>query len=138
MKKLIAALLLLVGITTLPAVPSYALSPAQTFASGICDEGVLTFVPWSKGLIEKNGACQPTKLNDVWIIVLNIFQDVLIAATYMTVGFIIWGGIKYMKSQGAPDQIQGAKNTILEAAIGLGIVLASVAIVNFVSKALAG
>ncbi len=50
----------------------------------------------------------------------------------ISVIMIIFGGIKYVISNGDSSQITGAKNTILYSVIGLIIALLAYAIVNFV------
>lgn len=45
---------------------------------------------------------------------------------------VIIGGLRYVLSQGNPGAVEGAKNTILYAVIGLIIAIMSYAIVNFV------
>lgn len=138
-KLLISAMLCsFLGATTLPAA-SYAVSPVGLFADSCAGTAILTFKNWDSGLACNNGAPDLTQtgLNGIWIIVLNIIDDVIQGMGYVAVGFIVWGGIKYMKSQGDPSQLNESRDTILNAVIGLGIVLASVAIVNFVSGSLA-
>ena len=56
------------------------------------------------------------------------------AVAYAAVGFIIWGGFKYTKSQGDPGKLNEAKGAITNALIGLGIALGSVAIVEFIQS----
>jgi hypothetical protein len=142
MKKLFVSLvfvfmLALGGMSSTAA----AASPATEFAAACPGSQFLTFNSWFAGLNCNNNSPDVSKsdtgknlgLDGIWVIVLNILDDVIQATGYIAVGLIIWGGIKYMKSQGAPDQIASAKDTILEASIGLGIVLASVAIVTFVT-----
>ncbi len=77
---------------------------------------------------------QITKLNDIWKIALNVVEALIGTAAYIAVGFVIWGGFKYMKSRGDPGQLVEAKNTITQALIGLGVALASTAIVLFVQS----
>lgn len=52
--------------------------------------------------------------------------------------FIILGGFKWMTSRGNKDAIDEARKTIVNATIGLTIVLASYIIVRFVIEAIAG
>ena len=53
---------------------------------------------------------------------------------YTTVGYIMYGGFLMMTSNGAPDKAAHGRKTIMSAAIGLVIALASVALVNFISS----
>ncbi len=47
---------------------------------------------------------------------------------------IILAGIKYITSQGEPDKVARAKDTIIYAAIGLAVSLSAYGIVTFVIK----
>lgn len=65
-------------------------------------------------------------------IVSNVVNTMIFATGIIAVIFIIIGGIRYVVSQGDEKSIQGAKNTILYAVIGLVIAILAFAIVNFV------
>lgn len=130
-KHFIAAFsLLLIAVTPAPA----SAAPWAQFGATCTNKPVLTFSSWYKGLQCEGTQPQITKLNDIWIIALNVVEWVIGLAAYTTVAFIIWGGFKYMKSRGDPGQLVEAKNTITQAVIGLGVALASTAIVLFVQS----
>lgn len=63
--------------------------------------------------------------------VIRLFQVVV---GLISVFMIIFGGLKYITSQGSKDSVSSAKNTILYAVIGLVIVAIAEAIVQFVLK----
>ncbi len=69
---------------------------------------------------------------------LAIIDILLRAGALAAVAFIIMGGYKYMSSQGEPKNIEAAMATIVNAAIGLGIVIFAAAIVSFVGNSLGG
>jgi Type IV secretion system pilin len=46
--------------------------------------------------------------------------------------FVVIGGLKYIMSQGNPSEVTKAKDTIVNALIGLAIVIASFGIISFV------
>ncbi len=75
-------------------------------------------------------------LDDIWLIIFPLIESAIKAAAYVAVGFIIWGGIRFTKSQGNPGEITASRDTIRDAVIGLVICLASVAIVQFVASRL--
>lgn len=114
-------------------------TPQTTYAAG-CSTTLLTFPAWYRGLV--NDKCDIRSPSEVglsvfiWTIVLNIIEVMLQLVGYIAVGFIIAGGFKYMTSAGAPDGMTKAKNTILNAVIGLAISMASVGIVNVVAGAI--
>jgi TRAP-type C4-dicarboxylate transport system permease small subunit len=111
-------------------------TPQTAFAAANCDAYLLTFPAWYNGLTDANCNIQgPTDLpNFIWKIALNLLEICLQLVGYISVGFIIKGGFKYMTSAGSPDGISKARTTILNAVIGLGISIFSVAIVNLVAR----
>jgi hypothetical protein cdiviTM7_00607 len=117
--------------------------PNTSFAeSNKCDKKgrILTLKPWYDGLtkddcsIKDPGSDADSQANFIWKIVLNIVDDLLQLIGYTTVGYIMYGGFLMMTSNGAPDKAAHGRKTIMSAAIGLVIALASVALVNFISS----
>jgi hypothetical protein len=120
-------------------------APQTTFAAA-CTPRVLTFPTWYRGLGKTIGSgadatCEirspgtgPDGLsNFIWRIVLNVIEIALQLVGYLAVGFIIYGGFKYITGAGAPDKITAGRKIILNAVIGLIISIFSVAIVNLVA-----
>ena len=101
---------------------------------------ILTLKPWYSGLtnndcsLKNPGTDTNSQANYIWKIVLNIVDDLLQLIGYTTVGYIMYGGFLMMTSNGAPDKAAHGRKTIMSAAIGLVIALASVALVNFISS----
>lgn len=113
---------------------------APVSAAPSCNSGsVLTFPAWHRGL-SLDSDCHPklTQLNDVWVIALNVVEVLLQVVAYAAIGYLVWGGFKYMKSRGDPSRIQNAKDAITNAIVGLVVSLGSVAIVNFISGGIRG
>ncbi|HRJ06801.1 MAG TPA: hypothetical protein PK096_01405 [Candidatus Saccharibacteria bacterium] len=125
-----------------------AVSPAMAkddkyFGDGDgCSTSFLTFPTWYEGLPRDGCAIDAPQGSGkdggnisafVWRIVLNIIEIALQAVAYAAVGFIIFGGYKYLISISSPDRIVTARKTILNAIIGLVISILSVAIVNLVA-----
>lgn len=109
-------------------------------AGAACNERLLTFPAWYRGLVD--GSCNIKSPNDVGglpaftsKISLNIIEFMLQLVGYLAVGFIIYGGFKYLTGAGASDDIAKAKRTILNAIIGLVISIFSIGIVNVVAGA---
>lgn len=67
---------------------------------------------------------------------LAIIDILLRLATLAALGFVIYGGFRYITSQGEPDATASARQTILNAVIGLIIALLSSGIVAFVARTL--
>jgi len=107
-----------------------------------CNDRLLTFPAWFKGLTDANCDIQkPDSSKEglskfIWTIVLNITEFMLQLVGYIAVGFIIYGGFKYITGAGSPDSTVRARKTIMNAVIGLVISLFSVALVNLVAGAL--
>jgi len=136
MKKLLTYLTALLIVAT-ALVPSASASPLTQFSAACkqsANQRILLFPAWYEGLeCDAKGHPTANELNDLWIIALNIIEWFIIAAAYLAVAFIIWGGFKYIKSRGEPGKLAEAKLAILQAVVGLGIALASVAIVEFIT-----
>ena len=139
MKKIIIAISLMI-IGSLGVSMTF---PNTSFAeSNKCDKKgrILTLKPWYDGLTQDNcsikdpGSDADSQANFIWKIVLNIVDDLLQLIGYTTVGYIMYGGFLMMTSNGAPDKAAHGRKTIMSAAIGLVIALASVALVNFISS----
>ncbi|MCJ1967886.1 hypothetical protein LRM47_02450 [Candidatus Nanosynbacter sp. TM7-076] len=141
MKKIIIAMSLMI-IGSFGASVTF---PNTSFAEGEineCDKKgrILTLKPWYDGLtkgdcsIKDIGSDADSQANFIWRVVLNIVDDLLQLIGYTTVGYIIYGGFLMMTSNGAPDKAAHGRKTIMSAAIGLVIALASVALVNFISS----
>lgn len=65
---------------------------------------------------------------------INVLSIALQIAGYIAVGFVIWGGLKYILAAGDSGKLASAKNIIQNALIGLLIALSAVAILNFIQS----
>ena len=138
MKKIIIAMSLVI-IGSCGASVTF---PNTSFADDACSNKgkILTLKPWYSGLtnndcsLKSPGADTNSQANYIWKIALNIVDDLLQLIGYTTIGYIMYGGFLMMTSNGAPDKAARGRKTIMSAAIGLVIALASVALVNFISS----
>lgn len=78
---------------------------------------------------EANNAEAGTKVDSILRLAINMFS---IVVGFISVIMIIVGGLKYITSGGDSGNIQGAKNTILYAIIGLIVVALAQVVVQFV------
>jgi hypothetical protein len=115
------------------------MTPATTHAA--CNTRFLTFPTWYNGLTDGN--CQinsPEKEGGIQKFILKIalnFLDIMFqAVAYITVGYILWGGFKYVTSFGESSDIVLARQRILNAIIGLVIAMVAAGIVNYVGSIL--
>lgn len=67
------------------------------------------------------------------LVLKNVINASLTFCGVVAVVFIIWSGIKLIQSKGDPKQVQGAKQILTYALIGLIVVLLSFTVVNFIS-----
>lgn len=130
-------------------------APAVSAAS--CGKPVakntITFFPaWYDGLLcpgDKGGVMSPGddylgsdtsgRLGKwVSIIAMNVVTMILYVVGYVSLGFIIYGGFKYMTSGDNSSGTLAARKTITNAVIGLVLSIMSVAIVSFVAGRITG
>jgi hypothetical protein len=74
--------------------------------------------------------------SDILPILIVVIDDLLRIAGLVAIGFIIWGGVTYITSQGNPEQTQKAQKTIQNALLGLAFCVLSIALVSFLGAAL--
>lgn len=123
------------------------LAPTSPVSAAACTDqsSILTFPNWYRGVYQNVAdattgevECQlfPTndtnEINGIWVIVTNIVEIVIQIVGYAAVGFIIYGGFKYITSQGEASGITQAKDTITRAVVGLVISIVSVLVLNLV------
>lgn len=72
--------------------------------------------------------------NKLALIVANIVAILLSLAGIIAVGLIITGGFMYIVSNGDSAGIKRAKDTIVNALFGLGIILVAFGAVRFISE----
>lgn len=119
------------------------LAPRAPLA-GECDGSFFGIPSWHKYLEKRvvhelttgqENSCevQLKGIADVWLIVAAVIEILLRVAAIVAIGFIIYGGVQYVISQGAPDKTKVAQQTIIDAVIGLVISIVAAAIVSFIA-----
>lgn len=101
------------------------------------------FVPWYKYLEGEETGDPPkcTIKEDDWVkmatlVGMAIIELLMRVGGLIAVGFIIWGGIQYTTSQGEPEGLKNAKDTISNAIIGFIIIVLAIGIVQFIGSAI--
>lgn len=129
------------------------LSPLTQVFADVCGKptflGIL--VPWYQYLTlapDKVGGCSVTNFDNgsqvlgqqspFLLIGLAILDDLIRVAALVAVGFVIYGGIQYVTSQGSPEDTTKARQTIISALIGLVLAVLATSIVAFIGGKLAG
>ncbi len=85
-----------------------------------------------------NTVCEPTNpdeksLPEIVAFIINVFSWIVGAVSVI---MIIYGGFRYILSQGEPDATKKAKGTIIGALIGLIVTVFAASIVGFVGSIL--
>lgn len=96
------------------------------------------FPTWHEYLV-KDGDCQidPDQFNfpgDLWKVALAIVAMLLRLAGLVAVGYTIYGGFKYVLSRGNPSEAAKARQTIIDALIGIAIASIAIVLVAFLGR----
>jgi hypothetical protein len=148
--KLVATFLIaaMIAGVSLVGLASAQTAHAATFSnSDSCTKSFLGFPTWYNHLPKKSGSCDidfPSGSSSsnlsgfIFTIVLNVIEIALRVIGFAAVGFIIYGGFKYLTSAGSADKITSGRKIITNAVVGLIISFLSVAIVNLVGANIEG
>lgn len=123
----------------LAAAPAQAsAAPVPVYMAAPCaGGGFLGFPPWYEYLegVQTDFGCTPQlkKLSDVWLIGLAMLEIMLRLVAVISVFVVLYGGVKYITSQGDPGNTKKARETIINALIGLVIAVSATAVVSFVA-----
>lgn len=144
MKRLLLSLLslplLLIGAISMPMTAHAACSNEGSFL------GLPTWYQYLERSDDASGGCEITGPNNTdgklnWAlaasyVALAVVEILLRIASLVAVGYVIYGGIKYIMSQGDPEKAKTARQTIISALIGLVVAIAAAAIVRFLGNRL--
>ncbi|MFZ1360799.1 MAG: hypothetical protein WAS27_02120 [Candidatus Saccharimonadales bacterium] len=114
------------------------LSVANAPTAAACGKSSMFLPTWYDGLCENGNIKSPGDDMKGFLskIAMNIVTIILTIVGYVSLGFIIWGGFKYMISGDNASGISAAKTTILNAIIGLVLSIMSVAIVKLIADSI--
>lgn len=87
-----------------------------------------------------DGSCSPKTdaANAIILIIFAVIDIIIYIGGLIAAFYIIYGGFEFILAQGSPDKITSARSTILNAVIGLVIVLVASQLVSFIAKRIAG
>ena len=102
------------------------MSQAPVLAANIFDGGL------HSGLQQGKTSEMPTTIFGNTGIFTRIVSVMLFTVGILSIIMLIFGGLRYIISNGDSKKVEAAKNTILYAIIGLIVAIMSYAIVNFV------
>jgi hypothetical protein len=105
-----------------------------------CKHQFFGLVPWYKYL-DLDNKCNIVNFDllnakDVSLILLAVVDDLLRLAGLLAIGYVIYGAIRYILSQGSPEETAKAQSTIINALVGLAIAMLAVGIVSFLGNQL--
>lgn len=135
---------------TVSALPTATVAAQPTTTADPCARAsIVAFPHWYDNGLCKDGKIVAPKdiakklpndangiLTFVTILATNIVTIILMVVGYVSLAFIIWGGFKYMYSGDNASGTTAAKQTILNAVIGLVLSIMSVAIIKAVAGAI--
>jgi uncharacterized membrane protein len=74
--------------------------------------------------------------NDLWLIAVALLDDLMKVAGIVAVVFVLYGGFRYLTSQGNPENIKAAGSTLLNAIVGVIIAFLAAGVVGFLGNKL--
>lgn len=106
--------------------------------------GIPTWYKYLNASEDSSGRCSPqlttdadgNDINSVLPIGLAILEAMIRLAGLIAVVMIFVAGFKFITSQGNPDAAAGARKTVINALIGLVIVVLSTTIISFIGNSL--
>ncbi len=117
------------------------------FAAECASKGFLGLKPWYAYINDSdhfNGCDVKTftvfpgngQASDVPLVLLAIVDDLLRLAGIIAVGFVLVGAIRFITSQGNPEDATSARNTVINALAGLVVSIIAIAFVSFLGSRL--
>jgi hypothetical protein len=99
------------------------------------NNGLLTTGIYDNLCDPATGQVQITGLGDILTVIANVIKIAMELAGALAVIFIIVGGIYYVTSTGDPARIKRAKEIVMQAIIGLIVVIVAYALVVYIARA---
>lgn len=75
-----------------------------------------------------------TSSSDIPLVALAVVDDLLRIAGLAALIFVLYGAVRYIASQGNPEETAKAQSTIINALIGLAIATVAVGVVSFLGN----
>jgi hypothetical protein len=121
-------------------------------SADICDKshGFFSLIPWYHYLPpdrfnDPDRNCGISKFNlfpsndqpsDFGYVMLAVIDDLLRIAALVAIGFVIYGAIRYITSEGNSEGATQARDTITNALVGLVVALVAITFVSFLGNRL--
>ena len=120
-QKIIMAVAMMATLGLVASTPVMA-EGESSFAA--CDRSFLGLVSWHCA-VDTEPSSESELTTMVVNIAFNILMDATVIAGYLALGYIIYGGYRYMFAYGDPAKVATGKKTLTSAFIGLAIVMLS-------------
>jgi len=130
---------------TLKVISLFGATPAASAApGGVCNKNssLLGIIPtWYKYLPDEAFDAANCSINldlqqnpeQLWLIGFGVIDILLRLAGLVAVGFVIYGGFRFVTSQGEAEGVKAARSTIINALIGLVITIFASTVVTFIA-----
>lgn len=140
MKEIIKKLLVICGVLASVSVATTFTGSTPAYAddyafNGNCRGGFLGLYSWDCNV---NISDDTSLKSGIWMIATNVAVDIAIIATYLIIGYVIYGGYLYTFSGGDPSKVATGKKTLTQAFIGLAITMCASVIMGAIRIALVG
>lgn len=99
-----------------------------------CGVPFLGMTPWDCGVTITDS--QESLKKEIWKIAANIATDITILASYLALGYVIYGGYLYTFSGDNPTKAASGKKALSQAFIGLAIAMSAAAIMSTIRAVL--
>lgn len=86
---------------------------------------------------EEEGTLEGVEANPLGPYIVRLWRTIVIVGGLACLVFLVWGALDWLMSQGEEDKLKNAKNKIIHALAGLGILAASYAMIGL-TKAIFG
>lgn len=117
------------------------------FAASCGSNSFLGFPKWYKYLPQEDLRGQNTPLGNVDVcnvkmdsitdigpILAAVVEILLRISVLVAIGFLIYGGVKFITSQGEPDKTKQALGTVINSLVGMVIAIISTALISFIGN----
>lgn len=122
MKSLFKKLFILIAVILSVSFVTSLTAKTNTYAYGNNCSYFLNMPSWDCGVSENVNSTE-VLTNNIWLIAANVFSALTQIASYLVLGFIVYGGYQYIFSGGDAGKLASGKKTLFHAFIGLVIVL---------------
>jgi len=76
--------------------------------------------------------CNRSSTSDISLILLAIVDDLLRVAGIVAIAMVLYSSVKFITSQGEPEEVVKARSSIINALIGVAIAMVAIGVVSFI------